>query len=290
MTEKKKTNQSRLKAETNKINEQPINADQNKDLQAKPASETISVADVKAASEKTTMTKTNKTQTTTNGTTLRRVRRKKRKNSNGEEHLGFNWFFWISFVVIAIPVSVFIYLLLEASKQTGTPILGNRLDIDLKGHAESDTTDIITQDQVADVKTAIIGIDGVEDASVTLTVETLRIYVDATDTITDEAIKTLTDTVYQTVVSKLPVETYFTQHGDYKQYDVEITVYNSADATDTFLCYNLIKNSSMENYLVNMVTTPKNAELAENLHNPTKEDPNTPDEPDENDPIEDDEE
>jgi hypothetical protein len=55
----------------------------------------------------------------------RKVRRKK------QEKLGFNWFFWISLIVIAIPVAYFISLLIEASKESRVPILGDRIKIPL---------------------------------------------------------------------------------------------------------------------------------------------------------------
>jgi len=216
---------------------------------------------------------TKSTTTHYSGTHLRKVRRKRKgpaQQGRYDENLGFNWFFWISFVIIAIPVTVFIYLLVVASKRTGTPILGNRLINDLQGYESGDTSYVISSEQVATVKSDIAALSGVQDESVTLTVETLRIYVDAEDALTGAQIKELTESVYQAVVAKLPVDTYFSQHGDYKQYDIEIDVYNDAKAdTATYICYELTKNSSMDAYVINASTTAKNAELADNLHNPS---------------------
>ncbi len=220
------------------------------------------------ASEINTLKETMPATNNKNTTRLRRVKRKKKAGrSRSDEDLGFNWFFWISFVIIAIPVSVFLYLLLTASKGTGTPILGNRLDNDLKGYTESDSTYLITTEQISDVQSQIAAMSGVDSVKVNLTVETLRVTVDADDSYTNEQMQAKTEEIYNVITATLPVDKYFAQIGDYKQYDLDISVYNSLEAAD-FICCNLIKNSSMTTYTLSVETTPKNAELADNLHNP----------------------
>lgn len=186
-------------------------------------------------------------------TNIKKVKRKK------EEKLGFNWFFWISFVVLLIPVSYFLYLLYQASQETNVPILGDRIKDSIIYNINQSDLDSINGD--------IKNITGVEGVEVDLKVETLRILVDADDSYTSDQYKQMCLDVYNIVDSKLPIATYFTRDGDFKQYDLEIVVYDNINLDDVRIC-TIYKTSNMESYAYQDYNEPVNADLAYQLTHP----------------------
>ena len=187
---------------------------------------------------------------------IKKVESKKKKTKKPEK-LGFNWVLFVCMVIIAIPCSVFLWILFSAMQDTGTPILGNSFLNDLNP--------AIQTAQVEQVQSKINNLDGVESCEVNLIVATVRIHVDADDSLTREEMKALALDVYETVNGVLPMETYFTFANDQKQYDLEINVYNDLSKEDNFIMYNVVKNSYMEAYIVHDVSTPIDPELAQDL-------------------------
>ncbi|MBR3352923.1 MAG: hypothetical protein IKG35_12485, partial [Erysipelotrichaceae bacterium] len=105
---------------------------------------------------------------------------------------------------------------------------------------------------------------GVEGCAVNLIVETMRIELDVRDDMTSEEMNDLVLQAYEAVNEILPVETYFTQQEDYKQYDLEIYAYDDMKL-DEFRLIQINKNSKMDTYLVQTLSDPKNAEIAAEL-------------------------
>ncbi|MGI6509850.1 MAG: hypothetical protein ACOX1L_04630 [Erysipelotrichaceae bacterium] len=189
----------------------------------------------------------------------RKIRRKKK------EKLGFNWFFWISLIVISIPVVYFISLLVEASKVSHLPILGDRI--------KNTVVYTINESDINYISTTVKQLEGVEDAEVNLIVETLRITVDVNNDYTEEQIQELILSIYTIVDEKIPIATYFTRDGDYKQYDLDIMAFTDINSEEIIII-NLIKNGSMEEYSVQVLSRPINPELVDRLkeeQNPEKE-------------------
>ncbi|MDD6467946.1 MAG: hypothetical protein PUF50_07155 [Erysipelotrichaceae bacterium] len=182
---------------------------------------------------------------------------KKKTKKNQKDQLGVNWVLWVCLVIILIPCLLFGWILLSAMKDTGTPILGNRF--------QGDLNPAIEQSHITTITDRINGLDGVENCNVNVIVATMRINVDAKDSLDAEAISALTENIYQTVIEVLPVEQYFTLMDTQKQYDLEINVYNDLSLEDDFIMYSIIKNSPMETYILQDVSTPLNAELAQEL-------------------------
>ena len=182
--------------------------------------------------------------------------KKAKKVKVKKDRLGFNWFFWLSFIVLLVPVCFFAYLLYTAAQETHTPIIGERIN--------SEIIHMIDDDQKAAVETRLKGIEGVENCAVNLIVETMRIELDVRDDMTAEEMDELAKQAYEAVNEIIPVETYFTQQSDYKQYDLEIYVYDNLKL-DEFRLVLINKNSNMEEYLLQTLTTPKNAEVAAEL-------------------------
>lgn len=188
---------------------------------------------------------------------IKKVDKKKKKAKKQSEKLGFNWVLFVCLIIIAIPCGVFLWIILSALEDTGTPILGNRFLNDLNP--------AIQTAQVEQIDQKIEGLDGVEACEVNLIVATLRVHVDVSDTLTRDEVKNLALNIYGSITDVLPVETYFTQIEDQKQYDLEINVYNNIELEEEFIMYNVVKNSPMETYLIHDVSTPIDAELAQEL-------------------------
>ena len=184
---------------------------------------------------------------------LRKVKVKKKWR------LGFNWFFWISLIVILVPVAYFGWLLWEAAKVTHTPIIGDRIKNTITYEIDNATVNAVSDT----IKT----MDGVESVQVNLIVETLRITVNAVDGRTLEEYDALAESIYRAVDGITPIDRYFTRTEEYKQYDLEINIYDNLDA-ETPKMVSLIKNSSMETYVVNNLSEPINPELAYQLTHP----------------------
>ncbi|MBR0137821.1 MAG: hypothetical protein IJM15_05375 [Erysipelotrichaceae bacterium] len=187
---------------------------------------------------------------------LKRVKRKKKKND--EMKLGFNWFFWISFIIILIPCVYFVMLLLDASDKTSTPLVGERPEYDLRY--------VFEYSHIQQINTAVRGIEGIEKVYVNLAVESLRVTIDTKDDLTNEQVKAITEQAYEKVNEILPVETYFTIYQTYKQYDLQIDVYNNIEFEgEQFIYYSLWRNSNMEEYTIKDMNAPLNPELYNEL-------------------------
>lgn len=162
-------------------------------------------------------------------------------------------------VIIAIPFLVLGYMLLSDSMKTGSPINGDRF--------KNDLNPAITTEDLSRVETAVKELSNVETVEVILKTATLRVYVDATDSLNTEAIQALAEETYQKVTAVLDLSTYFTQHDNMKMYDVEIHVYNLKENrdSDAFSYVITSKSSSMETANTQVVSEPRDPELAQQL-------------------------
>ncbi len=202
------------------------------------------------------MTEEVNTKTKTETKKENKVRKVKRKK---EERLGFNWFFWISFIIILIPCGYFLYLLYQAGIQTSTPIVGDRI--------KNSVIYTINDEDVSYIESEVKALANIENCEVNLNVETLRITIDANDELTDDEYKQMCIDVYNIIDGRIPVATYFTRDGDYKQYDLEITVYDNISNEDVRMV-TLYKNGNMESYTVQVLSDAKNPDVAYNLTHP----------------------
>ena len=224
----------------------------------------------KSAPKEDTLDKTREVETVTASTTnksanshkeVRQVKVKKKKNKG----LGFNWFFWTCLVIFMIPTVYFISLLVAAQQETNVPIIGDRITNSVES--------VIPEEKVGVIKERISGLSDVEKCEVNLIVETLRVTCDVRDDMTSEQIEALNTQIYEIVNNELPVATYFTQHYDYKQYDLEIFSYTNLDASTPIIVVTN-KNSLMEAPVTQVLTNSLNPELAEELRNSSEEDLN----------------
>lgn len=166
----------------------------------------------------------------------------------------------LGLVIIAIPFLVLGGILISDSLKTGTPISGDRFNADLDP--------AITEQDIKEVHQAVFNLNEVENAEVVLKTATLRVYLDTTDALSKEQAQTLAEEAYTKVTDLLSVSTYFSQQGTKKMYDLEIHVYNLTENRDSdeFVYVIANKSSSMEEKIIQIVSEPKDPELAQQLN------------------------
>lgn len=180
----------------------------------------------------------------------------------------------IPIAIIAVPVTIFLVILIVAALKSGTVIVGKRYRNDLNPS--------IQKAQIEEVKSSITSLSNVDSVEINLETSQFRVLIDAKDSITDEEAQALCKSVYDKVNSTLPVSTYFTKDSQgQKMYDLEITVFNDLSSSDLII-YTIVKNSTMTEYQLNNPSSPKDPELVEELHlkeeerkNPTTDTPET---------------
>ena len=161
----------------------------------------------------------------------------------------------ISLIIILIPCLIFGGILISAALESGKPVDGNRFKGDLNPAITSSNTSNIEKDVEA--------LSGVEKCDIELTSAQYRVNVDTVDTLTDKQIEDLCVDIYNIVNKELPMTTYFTASSSEKMYDLAVNVYNKID--DDNIYYILTKNSKMDTYSVQCVSSTVDEELASDL-------------------------
>ncbi|MDD3924183.1 MAG: hypothetical protein PHP11_03680 [Erysipelotrichaceae bacterium] len=169
----------------------------------------------------------------------------------------------VGIIVIMIPITFVGVMLIRAYFATGEPINGNRID--------NERAVEITQTQLDEINSQIKGLSEVETVEIQLKVATVRVYVDIKNTVLSEDYESLLTVIYSKIDDELPIADYFTNQDTLKQYDLEIHLYNDLEATgDTeFIYYIMNKNAAMAEPQFELVSEPRNAELADELRGDT---------------------
>lgn len=167
-------------------------------------------------------------------------------------------FIFVGILIILIPFIILGVILIQASMSTGKPILGDRF--------KNDLNPAITSEQLKEIATKIKGQSNVDSVDVSLKTATLRVYVDVSDTSSEQQVMDMSKSAYQDVISILDVNTYFTQHDGKEMYDIEIHAYNQDKNTkENFIYVITNKNSSMEKEHSQVVSKALDPELAQQL-------------------------
>ena len=161
----------------------------------------------------------------------------------------------ISLIIILIPCLIFGGILISAALESGKPVDGNRF--------KGDLNPAITSSNTSSIKNSIEALSGVEKCDIELTSAQYRVNVDTVDTLTDKQIEDLCVDIYNIVNKELPMATYFTASSSEKMYDLAVNVYNKID--DDNIYYILTKNSRMDTYSVQCVSSAVDEELASDL-------------------------
>lgn len=161
----------------------------------------------------------------------------------------------ISLIIILIPCLIFGGILISAALESGKPVDGNRF--------KGDLNPAITSSNTSSIKNSIEALSGVEKCDIELTSAQYRVNVDTVDTLTDKQIEDLCVDIYNIVNKELPMATYFTASSSEKMYDLAVNVYNKIH--DDNIYYILTKNSKMDTYSVQCVSSAVDEELASDL-------------------------
>lgn len=200
--------------------------------------------------------------------TKRRVSKpKKQKVKQGHKLV------WLTLLIVLVPMLVVGYVLLTSAKESDQPVEGNRFSI-------SDLNPRIQESQIAAIQNDLMGIGGVEGATVDLKSATLRAHLNMVDSADYDILTAAAVQAYDIVNNYLPIETYFTNSADGKNYDLEIDVYNylvdDTHPQDGWRVVKIFKSGAGER-VVDTLTQPKNAELAQSVKNRSAQSPTSAD-------------
>lgn len=164
----------------------------------------------------------------------------------------------IAVIILLTPFLIFGFIILRDSSQTGTPVVGERFENGLNPE--------ITTEQLSEVE-AKLDDELIINKKLILKSATLRVYLEVDITASKEQIKELAEKAYASTIEVLPIEPYFTLEGNRKQYDLEIHVYNNSEDRDTdeFIYYQIMKTSSLDEFIGEFVTDTKDPEFRDEV-------------------------
>ena len=109
----------------------------------------------------------------------------------------------VGLIIIAIPLLIVGWVIISATLDTGTPILGDRY--------ENDLDPAITKSDITNIENSVKGLSGVEKVNVELATATLRVYVDVEDGYTADMATSKASEAFNSVLGVLDLGTYFSQ-------------------------------------------------------------------------------
>ena len=141
---------------------------------------------------------------------------------------------------------------------TGTPVIGSRNDHQLEHK--------ITEEQLKAVE-ELVKIDDVKSSKVTLKASTLRVYLEVSAEMSKEQLAKVGEAIYKQVIEVIPIDPYFTNTENNKQYDLEVHTYNDVEdkTGDDFVYYEIIRTGSMEDTNYAFLTDAKDPEFKEEV-------------------------
>ena len=160
-------------------------------------------------------------------------------------------------LIIAIPVIVFVSILGISALQTGSPRDGSRF--------EGDLVNEITSDDISSIETDLKSLSNIESVEVKLSEGQLKVYIDTTDSLTENEVDDIVNKAYEKVTTKLPINTYFTRTNSAKMYDLQINVYTTSENVENRQYKFLHKNSAEDKYAIDDLAHPKDPELVNDL-------------------------
>lgn len=170
---------------------------------------------------------------------------------------------WITLAIILIPLVIVGYVLLTSAQGSDQPVEGSRF-------SANDLNPKIEDSQIADIQGQLMTIPGVETATIDLKSATLRVHLNMQDGASDEELENGANQAWDIVNSILPIETYFTNTTDGKNYDLQIDSYNylvdDAHPAEGWRFIKITKTGSGERTVDNM-TQAKNPDLADQVRN-----------------------
>ena len=167
-------------------------------------------------------------------------------------------------VVLLTPVLIFAGILIRDTLQKGTPVIGTRFDNELEHK--------ITNDQLKKIDEAIAE-EMILNKEVVLKAGTVRVYIEVSSGLSKDVIKELGERVYTKIDGITPIDTYFTNTENNKQYDLEINIHNDVEDydSDDFVYLQVMRNGGMTETTYVFLSEAKNPEWKEEVLEGDKE-------------------
>lgn len=167
-------------------------------------------------------------------------------------------------VVLLTPVLIFAGILIRDTLQKGTPVIGSRFDNELEHK--------ITNDQLKEIDEAIAE-EMILNKEVVLKAGTVRVYIEVSSELSKDVIKELGERVYTKIDGITPIDTYFTNTENNKQYDLEINIHNDVEDydSDDFVYLQVMRNGGMTETTYVFLSEAKNPEWKEEVLEGDKE-------------------
>lgn len=168
---------------------------------------------------------------------------------------------WFTLLIILIPVAIVGYMLLTSMESSGKPVEGDRF-------STNDLNPRIQENVMNTLSNELMSIDGVESATVNMQSATLRCHLNMQDGLDEAAIENAANQAYEVVNNILPIDTYFTNTEDSKNYDLEIDAYNfqvdDSHPQDSQI-YIKITKTGAGTKVVDNLTKARNQELTDSI-------------------------
>lgn len=165
---------------------------------------------------------------------------------------------WLTLIILIIPCVMIGYILLVSARETDQPVEGNRF-------GPNDLNPKIEETQMSAIQGDLMSIPNMESATIDLKSATLRVHLNLVDNADDVMLEDAANQAYDIINNHLPIGTYFTSNGEGKMYDLEIDSYNylvdDAHPADGWRFVKVVKNNA-GNRVTDHITTPRNADLA----------------------------
>ena len=168
---------------------------------------------------------------------------------------------WLTLIIILIPMLIVGYVLMSSMESSGNPVEGSRF-------ASNALNPKIDQSSLDAIQNELLAIEGVESATMDMKSATLRIHLNMQDGYDDEGLNNAAEQAYSIVNNYLPVDTYFTNAGDTKNYDLEIDSYNyliDGDHPAEGQHYIKITKTGAGDKVTDNMTVAKNQEITDSV-------------------------
>lgn len=175
----------------------------------------------------------------------------------------------IGIIIIAIPCLVFAGILGISWLQKGTPREGSRFKDDLIVE--------ISKSDVNDIETDLATLPSIDSIEVTCEQGQLKVFIDTNDSLSEADVDNIMTQAYNKITAKLPIDKYFTKTDAARNYDLQINVYTTIEASEIGSSnprqYKLLhKNSAEDAYQIDNLAKPKNEDIARELEGLVEED------------------
>lgn len=157
-----------------------------------------------------------------------------------------------SLILILIP-SIFLGVTIwKASKGTGEPVFGSRF--------KNDLAPAIEKENISNLETELLTIDGVESVDVVLKTATLRIHIPVSAETDKEKYETIAKRVEDKLYEVLPKEQYFQMIDTQMQYDYEVYVYHLGETPTIYTRYKSSRSTEPQTQFLSDAASPEMAE------------------------------